>query len=100
GAVDVWSVVGPGNASLAMKFLPRDQVIAEVEARALQFMPAIHHPHLLPTTGIWAVGEFLSIGMELADETLWDRHRRAEREGPGGIPAEELLRHMGDAAEG
>ena len=37
--------------------------------------------------------------MELADRTLWDRFRECRDQGLPGIPRDELLRYMGEAAE-
>ena len=72
---------------------------AAVEARALEFMKLVAHPHLLTTFGIWHRDDVLIIGMELADETLMDRLRRANHEGHPGIPGEELLEYAREAAK-
>jgi serine/threonine protein kinase len=100
GFGEVWKATAPGDVPVALKFLPCDEKSAGVEARALDFMKYIVHPHLLTTLGIWHRDELLIIGMELADETLLDRLRRANHEGQAGIPAEELLEYMREAAKG
>jgi hypothetical protein len=71
---------------------------AAVEARALEFMRYVSHPHLLPAFGIWHRGEYLVIGMELADRTLAERLLDAVRQELPGIPFGELLEYMREAA--
>jgi serine/threonine protein kinase len=100
GFGEVWKATGPGDVPVALKFLPCAEQSAAVEVRSLDFMKYIVHPHLVTTFGIWHRDDLLIIGMELADETLLDRLRRANHEGQAGVPAEELLEYMREAAKG
>lgn len=99
GFGEVWRAVAPGGVPVALKFLRSDEASAAIEARALDFMKHIVHPHLITTFGIWHRADLLIIGMELADETLLARLRRAISEGHPGIPADELLEYLREAAK-
>src|SRR5262249_22415697 len=48
----------------------------------------------------WQVNAFLVLAMELADRTLADRFRQASGQGLPGIPRDELLDYMEEAARG
>src|SRR5687768_9546767 len=67
GFGEVWRAVAPGGVPVAVKLLRVDEPSAAVEARGLDFMKRILHPHLLTTFGVWHRGDLLIIGMELAD---------------------------------
>ena len=54
---------------------------------------------LLSLERIESVGENLVIVMELADGSLRDRQKENEASGLAGIPREELLAYMRDAAD-
>jgi formylglycine-generating enzyme required for sulfatase activity len=97
---EVWKAVGPGGVPNAMKFLRLEEGGAAVEARALEFMKFVSHPHLLTTFGIWHRESYLIIGMELAECTLGDRLRVAVQNQLPGIPFAELLEYMREAAKG
>jgi len=59
------------------------------------------HPHVVTLMDVWVVGGYLVTRWELAtDGSLLDLLHRYQREGQQGIPPEELLRYMRDAAEG
>jgi serine/threonine protein kinase len=72
----------------------------EVELRSLELMKKVRHPNLLGQFGAWQQDEMLIIAMELAEGTLLSRQAAAVAEGQPGIPAEELLEYMADAARG
>ena len=63
-------------------------------------MKYVNHPHLLSIFGIWYKGDLLIVGMELAHQNLYDRLREATRDGHLGIPFDELLEYMREAAKG
>jgi hypothetical protein len=97
---EVWEVVGPGGVHLAQKFVRMEAGLAEVEARALEFMKGVRNPHLLGIFGIWHRETLLVVGMELAEQSLSDRLRKARDEGLPGIPFGELIEHLSEAAKG
>src|SRR5205823_14631716 len=86
---------------VALKFVSLDTQFSSYELRALELMERVRHPHLLSTLGDWQKGGYLIIAMPLAERSLLDRQREATKaEGRAGIPAAELLKYMGEAAEG
>src|SRR5260370_39983274 len=72
------------------------------ECRSLDILKSWHHPNLLAVFGSWQIPNlnFLAIGMELADRTLHDRFTEAVSQGNRGIPGNELLAYMEEAAKG
>src|SRR5262245_49213926 len=63
-------------------------------------MKRLRHPNLLGLYGAWSHGEYLILGIELADGTLLDRLRQAVAQGQRGVPPDELLQYMREAAAG
>ncbi len=55
--------------------------------------------HLLCVFGSWQADGALVIAMELADRTLMDRFQEARAQGLPGIPRDELLAYLADAAQ-
>src|SRR5438270_898891 len=53
GYGEVWRATGPGGVTVALKFIPLNDELGEVELRALDLMKNIHHPHLTSLSGIW-----------------------------------------------
>lgn len=100
GFGEVWKALAPGGVPVALKFLELGCRTGEVEARALEFMKCVVHPHLLTTFGIWHRRDLLVIGMERADGTLMDRLEKVNEEGQAGIPLDELREYMREAAKG
>jgi serine/threonine protein kinase len=98
GFGEVWKAAAPGGVPVALKLLRR-AANAAVESRALAFMKFVNHPHLLSIFGIWHSADFLIIGMELADRTLMDRLCEARSLGQVGVPFEELIEYMREAAK-
>ncbi|HYT88345.1 MAG TPA: protein kinase [Gemmataceae bacterium] len=100
GYGEVWQARGPGDFDIALKFVRISQAEATgVELRALEVMKSLHHPHILPLFGAWQTPDFLIIGMELASGTLLDRLRKAQEQGLPGIPLDELLEYLREAAK-
>ena len=60
----------------------------------------IRHAHLLALFGAWQQGPRLIVAMELADRTLLQRLREAQGQGLPGIPLQELLGYLLEAAKG
>jgi serine/threonine protein kinase len=100
GFGEVWKAVGPGGFEVALKFIHLGEQAGRVELRALQLMKGIRHAHLLPLFGAWQMDDQLVVAMELGDRTLMQRLQEAQAEGLAGIPRDELLEYMREAAKG
>ena len=100
-AGQVWKATGPGGVRAALKFVRLSERISEAELRALELIKNIDdHPNVMGVRGIWEIEGYLVVAMSLGDRTLMDRLTEAKRSGLAGIPAEELLEYMADAARG
>ena len=99
GFGEVWKAIGPGGVPMAAKFLQFEREEGTIEARAIEFMKFVNHPHLVTTFGIWHRDEYLIIGMELAERTLKDRLADAVRTRLPGIPPDELFEQMRETAK-
>src|SRR5262249_1796232 len=72
---------------------------AQQELKALKRVVGIRHPYVLSLERYDVVEGQLIIVMELADRNLWDRFRECRSQGQPGIPRDELLRYLEEAAE-
>jgi serine/threonine protein kinase len=101
GFGEVWRAEAPGGVEVAIKIIPRslDPAEAQRELEALDLMKLLRHPFLLQTHAWWSLEDRLIIVMELADGNLRARLRACVRAGQGGIPADELLSYLKEAAE-
>ncbi len=98
---EVWRAEAPGGVEVAVKMIHRtagDQ-LTQMELRALELMKRLRHPFLLQVQAYWLSGDQLHIVMDLAEKTLLQRLEECQRQGLSGIPAEELLSYMHEAAE-
>jgi serine/threonine protein kinase len=79
---------------------PIDHDAAQRELKSLDQMKNLRHPFLL-STFTWFIDkeDKLCMVMELAERTLTDRFKECKAKGVAGIPREELLRYIADAAE-
>jgi formylglycine-generating enzyme required for sulfatase activity len=100
GFGEVWKAKGPGGFAVALKFIRLGNKAGAVELRSLEVMKDIRHAHLLGVFGAWQRQELLIIAMELADRSLLDRLYEATAQGLPGIPRDELLEYMREAAKG
>jgi serine/threonine protein kinase len=100
GFGEVWKAVGPGGFEVALKFIRLGDNAGRVELRALELMKGIRHAHLLPLFGAWRLDEQLVVAMELADRTLLQRLKEVQTGGLAGIPRDELLEYLREAAKG
>ena len=100
GFGEVWEAVGPGGFRVALKFARLQHGAGDAEAKALEVIKEIRHPNLLSIHGAWQKDGFLIVAMDLADKTLHDRFREAVDEGHTGIPPDELIGYMEEAAKG
>src|SRR5438477_5892585 len=106
GFGEAWKCEAPGGLFKAIKFvfgnlnsLDMDGARAEQERKALDRIKEVRHPFILQMDRIEVVDGELVIVMELADKSLHDRCEECVSAGLVGIPRDELLRYVRDAAE-
>src|SRR5437762_2241133 len=106
GFGEVWKCEAPGGLYKAIKFvygnlnsLDVDGVRAEQELHALQRIKEVRHPFVCSLDRIEIVEGELVIVMELADRSLHDLYQECQSAGLIGIPRDDLLRYLRDAAE-
>jgi hypothetical protein len=106
GFGEVWKCEAPGGLFKAIKFvygnlnsLDVDGVRAEQELHALQRIKEVRHPFVCTLEQIKVVEGELVIVMELADRSLHDLYVEQQNAGLIGIPRDDLLRYLRDAAE-
>jgi hypothetical protein len=106
GFGEVWKCEAPGGLFKAIKFvygnlnsLDVDGVRAEQELHALQRIKEVRHPFVCSLDRIEIVDGELVIVMELADRSLHDLFLECQAAGLIGIPRDDLLRYLRDAAE-
>jgi serine/threonine protein kinase len=98
GFGEVWRGSGPDGRPVAIKCVPLGGSGERGELRAADLMLDVRHPNLIALHDARPIGGYLVIFMELADRTLADRLAEARRAGHPGIPREELLGYMTEAA--
>ena len=101
GYGEVWKVIAPGGLAKAVKIVYGDMSgsRAEQELKALGRIKECRHPFLLSLERIEVVDGQLFIFTELADGCLLDRFFDCRKKGLKGIPRDELLGHLRDAAD-
>jgi hypothetical protein len=101
GYGEVWRAEAPGGLAKAVKLVYGclDQQRASAELKALGHVKEVRHPFLLSLERIDVVDGQLVIITELADMSLKDRYEQCLSAALGGIPREELLQYLGDAAD-
>jgi serine/threonine protein kinase len=106
GYGEVWKCEAPGGIHKAIKFvfgnlnsLDGDSKRAEEELRAVQHIKSIRHPFLLSMDRVECVQGELVIVTELADHNLFELAQRYQARGQSGIPRDELLGYLREAAE-
>ena len=100
GAGEVWQAVAPDDTPCGMKFIDLDHGAASREARALDFMKSLRHPNLIMIQDVFSIENYLVVAMELCQGTLKDRLDVWKGQGGAGIPGQELIGYMGQAAQG
>ena len=100
GFGEVWKVQAPGGFEVALKFVQLLDDAGNFEVKSLDVIKRVRHPHLLTPFGAWRLGNWLVIGMELAECSLWDKLSTAHAQGLLGILWPELAEYMMDAAKG
>jgi serine/threonine protein kinase len=101
GYGEVWKAEAPGGLQKAIKFIYGylNEEKASRELKALNRIKQIRHPFLLSLERIEVVDGQLLIVTELADTSVKDRCEQCRAEGLPGIPRDELLNHLRDAAD-
>jgi serine/threonine protein kinase len=105
GFGEVWKCEVPGGLMKAVKFVGAGSgagggtSAADQELEALQRVKAIRHPFILSLDRVEIVEGVLVIVMELADKSLHALQADAQGLGQSGIPREELLGYLLEAAE-
>ena len=101
GYGEVWAAQAPGDLTKAIKFVYGllDEDRATRELKALSRIKSVRHPFLLSLERIEIVDGQLLIVTELADCSLKDRFEECRKTGQAGIPRDELLKHLRDAAD-
>jgi len=101
GYGEVWKAAAPGGFLKAIKIVHghAGEDRATRELRSLNRLCDISHPFLLSLERVDVVDERLVIVSELADSSLAERYQSCRRAGMPGIPREELLGYLREAAE-
>src|SRR3954454_15674381 len=106
GFGEVWKCEAPGGLLQAVKFvfgdldsLSHQATGAEQELRSLTRVKGVRHPFLLSLERFDVIDGHLLIVTELADRDLSNRFRECRGRGQAGIPRDELLRYLEEAAE-
>src|SRR6516162_3834564 len=107
GFGEVWKCEAPGGILKAIKFVygnlnsvDVDAARAEQELQALERIKEVRYPFVLSLDRIEKVDGELVIVMELADKSLHDLYVECQSAGLVGVPRDDLVRYMRDAAEG
>jgi hypothetical protein len=105
GFGEVWKAEAPGGLLKAVKIISANlqgdgsERRLSQELKALQRVRTVRHPFVLSLERYEIVDGRLVIVMELADRSLWDRFQECRDQGLPGIPRDELLRYLEEAAE-
>lgn len=101
GFGEVWKAIGPGGFAKAVKILYGNLAgtQAETELLSLNRMRELRHPFLLSVERVEIVDGRAVIVTELADRSLEDRFREILATGQKGIPRDELIGYLRDAAD-
>jgi serine/threonine protein kinase len=98
GFGEVWKCEAPGRLHKAIKFVPGGDQF-RTELAAFEHMRTIRHPYLMTLERVEAVAGELVMVMELADGQTKDRFHACVADGLRGIPRDELLGYLDEAAE-
>lgn len=100
GYGEVWRANAPGDLKKAIKIVhgPMTDTRIDRELKAMERIRTVHHPMLLSVERFEIVNDHLLVVMELAEGSLKDRFEESLESGCG-LPREELLGHIRDAAD-
>ena len=115
GFGEVWKCLAPGGLTKAIKFVPSwaasdlsaggadpredPSCPARQEREALERVKSLRHPFILSLERVEVVADQLVVIMELADRSLHDLYRQYRDAGQIGLPRDELLGYLLEAAE-
>ncbi len=101
GYGEVWKADAPGGLVKAVKFVYGclEGERASRELKALGRIKEVRHPFLLSLERIEVIDGQLVIVTELADASLMQRFEECTAAGERGIPRQELLVYLSDAAD-
>lgn len=101
GYGEVWKAVAPGGLIKAIKFVHGciEDKWAARELRSLELVKTLNHPFLLNLERIEIVDGQLMIVSEMADMSLKEKYSICRQSGQAGIPRDELIEYLGEAAE-
>jgi serine/threonine protein kinase len=101
GFGEVWEArQRDGDLPVALKGVDQRGAAGVFEREALKIVSQYkRHVNLIAISRAWEQSGILIIEMELADRSLHDRLMEAKGQGLTGIPGEELLKYMREAAQ-
>lgn len=105
GFGEVWKCEVPGGLHKAMKFIAANHDLddsgdpAQQELESLQRIKGIRHPFMVSMERVELIDDGLLIVMELADKNLAEVLADCHSAGKPGIPRDELLAFLHEAAE-
>lgn len=101
GYGDVWEADAPGGLKKAIKIVHgfHGEKRAQSELKSLARIKDVRHPFLLSLERIEIHQSKLVVVSELADKSLADLAREYVDQGAPGIPRDELIRYMQEAAD-
>jgi hypothetical protein len=103
GGMEFWHALDPGGTEVFVRLIPSRMLQADhprVDSQAVDRLLRLRHPCLVQTLLCWEAADYLMVITELAEGSLRDRLGECRRAGLRGLPVEELLRYVGEAAEG
>jgi formylglycine-generating enzyme required for sulfatase activity len=100
GFGQVWRARDDAAFEVALKFLRIDARTDATELRGVDVMRNVRHSNILPMFRTWRIGGWFVLAMELAEKTLHQRLMEVEKAGHAGIPGQELLEYLLEAAKG
>ncbi|HXD87725.1 MAG TPA: serine/threonine-protein kinase [Urbifossiella sp.] len=99
GFGEVWRCEAPGGLQKAVKFVSGGGEQFRQELGAFEEVKGIRHPYLLMLERVELLNGELVMVMELADCQIYDRFKTCQAKGLQGIPRDELLGYLEEAAE-
>src|SRR5438132_1259892 len=102
GFGEVWKCEAPGGLFKAIKFVTNGEGTtcpAAQEKAALDRVKLLRHPFILSLERVEEIEGTLVVIMELADQSLHMLHTSCRDEGQPGLPRDELLAYLLEAAE-
>ena len=98
---EIWRAQSHGGSMRAIKLIwgLSDEKSTRLQIDQLNRLKELRHPFLLPLECVELVDDCLVLVTQLADKSLSDRFRECVGQGLPGIPRDELLAYLQDAAD-